>query len=103
MCQHILPPPPPAPRSCDNITIAPPLLKELEASKEPLPYQLWPGMVRPAACCCCSPHPPASNHTLPDVSVPFTSPAAQGGCEDEHVRMDYMAEQRFREMHGEDQ
>ncbi|PSC68438.1 Transaldolase [Micractinium conductrix] len=29
---------------CDNITIAPPLLKELEASKAPLPYQLWPTM-----------------------------------------------------------
>lgn len=36
----------PLPRSCDNITIAPPLLKELEASREPLPYQLWPRMVR---------------------------------------------------------
>lgn len=33
-------------RSCDNITIAPPLLKELEASTDPLPYQLWNRMVR---------------------------------------------------------
>ncbi|PRW59838.1 Transaldolase [Chlorella sorokiniana] len=29
---------------CDNITIAPPLLKELEASTDQLPYQLWPRM-----------------------------------------------------------
>jgi hypothetical protein len=33
-------------RRCDNITIAPPLLKELEASTDPLPYKLWPRMVR---------------------------------------------------------
>lgn len=32
--------------SCDNITIAPPLLKELEACADPLPYKLWPRMVR---------------------------------------------------------
>lgn len=47
--------PSPPPRSCDNITIAPPLLKELEASTDPLPYQLWPRMVRGGAgkelCC----------------------------------------------------
>ena len=30
---------------CDNITIAPALLKELEASTEQLPYKLWPSMV----------------------------------------------------------
>jgi len=29
---------------CDNITIAPPLLGELEASTEPLPRKLWPEM-----------------------------------------------------------
>lgn len=29
---------------CDNITIAPNLLGELEESTEPLPYALWPGM-----------------------------------------------------------
>ncbi|KAL4420874.1 hypothetical protein ABPG77_002833 [Micractinium sp. CCAP 211/92] len=29
---------------CDNITIAPPLLKQLESSTDPLPYQLWPQM-----------------------------------------------------------
>lgn len=28
----------------DNITIAPPLLAELEASTEPLPRKLWPTM-----------------------------------------------------------
>ena len=30
---------------CDNITIAPPLLQELEASVEPLEYKLWPSRV----------------------------------------------------------
>ena len=29
---------------CDNITISPALLGELEASKEPLPRKLWPTM-----------------------------------------------------------
>ena len=29
---------------CDNITISPSLLGELEASKEPLPRKLWPTM-----------------------------------------------------------
>jgi transaldolase len=29
---------------CDNITIAPPLLAELEASTDPLPWALWPEM-----------------------------------------------------------
>lgn len=29
---------------CDNITISPGLLGELEAATEPLPYALWPGM-----------------------------------------------------------
>ncbi len=29
---------------CDNITIAPALLQELQASTEPLPYALWPSM-----------------------------------------------------------
>jgi hypothetical protein len=40
------PPPPPHPHppaSCDNITIAPALLKELEASTDPLPRRLSPG------------------------------------------------------------
>jgi transaldolase len=55
---------------CDNITIAPPLLKELEASTDPLPYKLWPRM---------------------------------GGCEDEHVRMDFFAREKFDELHGADQ
>lgn len=35
----------PHPCRCDNITIAPPLLKQLESSTDPLPYQLWPQMV----------------------------------------------------------
>ncbi|KDD72662.1 transaldolase, partial [Helicosporidium sp. ATCC 50920] len=29
---------------CDNITIAPALLEQLEASTDPLPYKLWPDM-----------------------------------------------------------
>lgn len=29
---------------CDNITISPSLLGDLEASKEPLPRKLWPSM-----------------------------------------------------------
>lgn len=29
---------------CDNITIAPPLLAELESCTEPLPRKLWPSM-----------------------------------------------------------
>ena len=33
------------PCSCDNITISPALLGELEASTAPLPYKLWPAMV----------------------------------------------------------
>ncbi|EFN50875.1 hypothetical protein CHLNCDRAFT_33289 [Chlorella variabilis] len=54
---------------CDNITIAPPLLEELEACTDPLPYQLWPRM---------------------------------GGCEDDHIRMDFFAKETFDAMHGAD-
>lgn len=36
-------PAPPPPR-CDNITISPALLAELEACKDPLPRKLWPEM-----------------------------------------------------------
>lgn len=32
---------------CDNITISPGLLQELESCTEPLPYKLWPGMGGP--------------------------------------------------------
>ncbi|GAB4823262.1 hypothetical protein N2152v2_010308 [Parachlorella kessleri] len=46
---------------CDNITISPNLLKELEQSTEPLPYKLWPGMGG-----CPDPHIPikAENYQL---------------------------------------
>lgn len=62
--------PRPLPPRCDNITIAPALLKELEQSEGPLPYQLWPGM---------------------------------GGCDDPRVLLGADAEERFRQLHGEDQ
>lgn len=44
---------------------------------------------------------------LPATSAPaptrLSAAARQGGCEDEHTRMDYMQEQPFRAAHGEDQ
>lgn len=64
---------PPLPCSCDNITIAPPLLKELEASKAPLPYQLWPTMVSRGAG-----WDPGTRESGP--GLPTTSIAPLEGC-----------------------
>lgn len=102
------------PCSCDNITIAPPLLKELEASTDPLPFKLWPRMVRQGAT---MPSCVPGSHLLigrlclagfptfgrPPQSRQRAVPFMQGGCEDEHVRMDFFARERFDQLHGEDQ
>ena len=54
----------------------------------------WGAAARPApALPCPMPHPPR----------PPTLCPTQGGCEDEHQRMDYMARDKFLAAHNEDQ